>query len=115
MPAGLPNPRRDLLYQPQFGRRLKRVRAARGVSQADVVGEAMSTEHLSCLESGETAPRGATVADLARRLGPHELSMDIFRTSGVQGMVGVGSGGLAGAPSPVAGEWDRRQLRPTLG
>ncbi|MGC5237568.1 helix-turn-helix domain-containing protein [Streptomyces albogriseolus] len=58
-----------MLDQPQFGRRLKRLRAARGLSQADVVGDGMSTGHLSRLESGERRPTERTVAYLARRLG----------------------------------------------
>ncbi|MDH6589621.1 transcriptional regulator with XRE-family HTH domain [Streptomyces sp. SAI-133] len=55
--------------QPQFGRRLKRLRTARGLSQADVVGDGMSTGHLSRLESGDRRPTERTVAYLARRLG----------------------------------------------
>ncbi|MCP9999392.1 helix-turn-helix domain-containing protein [Streptomyces werraensis] len=58
-----------MLDQPQFGRRLRRLRAARGLSQADVVGDGMSTGHLSRLESGERRPTERTVAYLARRLG----------------------------------------------
>ncbi|MEV7079568.1 helix-turn-helix transcriptional regulator [Streptomyces sp. NPDC093516] len=58
-----------MLDQPQFGRRLRRLRAARGLSQADVAGDGMSTGHLSRLESGERRPTERTVAYLARRLG----------------------------------------------
>ncbi|MEU4000077.1 helix-turn-helix domain-containing protein [Streptomyces fungicidicus] len=58
-----------MLDQPQFGRRLKRLRTARGLSQADVVGDGMSTGHLSRLESGGRRPTERTVAYLARRLG----------------------------------------------
>ncbi|XMA40054.1 helix-turn-helix transcriptional regulator [Streptomyces albogriseolus] len=58
-----------MLDQPQFGRRLKRLRAARGLSQADVAGDGMSTGHLSRLESGERRPTERTVAYLTRRLG----------------------------------------------
>ncbi|MEV7074319.1 helix-turn-helix transcriptional regulator [Streptomyces sp. NPDC093990] len=58
-----------MLDQPQFGRRLKRLRTARGLSQADVVGDDMSTGHLSRLESGDRRPTERTVAYLAHRLG----------------------------------------------
>ncbi|MFH9176773.1 helix-turn-helix domain-containing protein [Streptomyces albogriseolus] len=58
-----------MLDQPQIGRRPRRLRAARGLSQADVVGDGMSTGHLSRLESGERRPTERTVAHLARRLG----------------------------------------------
>ncbi|MGW5135854.1 helix-turn-helix domain-containing protein [Streptomyces sp. NPDC004135] len=58
-----------MLDQPQFGRRLRRLRVARGLSQADVVGDGMSTGHLSRLESGERRPTERIVAYLAQRLG----------------------------------------------
>ncbi|MEU3854913.1 helix-turn-helix transcriptional regulator [Streptomyces sp. NPDC029554] len=58
-----------MLDQPQFGRRLKRLRTARGLSQADVVGDGMSTGHLSRLESGDRRPTERVVAYLAQRLG----------------------------------------------
>ncbi|MET9394816.1 helix-turn-helix transcriptional regulator [Streptomyces sp. NPDC006624] len=58
-----------MLEQPHFGRRLKRLRLARGLSQAGLVGEGMSTGYLSRLESGERPPTERAVAYLARRLG----------------------------------------------
>ena len=58
-----------MLDQPQFGRRLKRLRTARGLSQADVAGDDLSTGHLSRLESGARRPTERTVAYLAQRLG----------------------------------------------
>lgn len=58
-----------MLTQPHFGRRLKRLRLERGLSQAGLVGEGMSTGYLSRLESGERPPTERAVAYLARRLG----------------------------------------------
>ncbi|GAB2587759.1 hypothetical protein GCM10027168_20760 [Streptomyces capparidis] len=58
-----------MLEQPHFGRRLKRLRLARGLSQAGLVGEGMSTGYLSRLESGERRPTERAVAYLAGRLG----------------------------------------------
>jgi transcriptional regulator with XRE-family HTH domain len=58
-----------MLTQPHFGRRLKRLRLERGLSQAGLVGDGMSTGYLSRLESGERRPTERAVAYLARRLG----------------------------------------------
>ncbi|GAA2264355.1 hypothetical protein GCM10010145_44510 [Streptomyces ruber] len=58
-----------MLDQPHFGRRLRRLRLERGLSQAHVVGEGMSTGYLSRLESGERRPTERAVAYLAERLG----------------------------------------------
>ncbi|WP_320777832.1 helix-turn-helix domain-containing protein [Streptomyces sp. CRN 30] len=58
-----------MLDQPHFGRRLRRLRLERGLSQAHVVGEGMSTGYLSRLESGERPPTERAVAYLAGRLG----------------------------------------------
>ncbi|CAM5553330.1 helix-turn-helix domain-containing protein [Streptomyces griseomycini] len=58
-----------MLEQPHFGRRLRRLRLERGMSQASLVGEGMSTGYLSRLESGERRPTERAVAYLAGRLG----------------------------------------------
>ncbi|MGX1310814.1 transcriptional regulator with XRE-family HTH domain [Streptomyces calvus] len=58
-----------MLEQPHFGRRLRRLRLERGMSQACLVGEGMSTGYLSRLESGERRPTERAVAYLAGRLG----------------------------------------------
>ncbi|MHC3475232.1 helix-turn-helix domain-containing protein [Streptomyces sp. 7R007] len=58
-----------MLKQPHFGRRLKRLRLERGLSQAGLVGDGMSTAYLSRLESGERRPTERATAYLAERLG----------------------------------------------
>ncbi|SEQ84887.1 helix-turn-helix domain-containing protein [Streptomyces radiopugnans] len=58
-----------MLGQPHFGRRLRKLRLERGLSQAAVVGEGMSTGYLSRLESGERRPTPRAVTYLAQRLG----------------------------------------------
>ncbi|MEW2513906.1 helix-turn-helix domain-containing protein [Streptomyces sp. NPDC046870] len=58
-----------MLEQPHFGRRLKRLRLERGLSQAGLVGDGMSTGYLSRLESGERRPTERATAYLAQRLG----------------------------------------------
>ncbi|MFC7310283.1 helix-turn-helix domain-containing protein [Streptomyces monticola] len=62
--------------QPEFGRRLKRLRTARGLSQAALVGDGMSTGYLSRLESGERRPTERAVAYLAARLGVEAADFD---------------------------------------
>ncbi|WP_309057345.1 helix-turn-helix domain-containing protein [Streptomyces sp.] len=58
-----------MLEQPAFGRRLKRLRRERGISQATLAGGGMSTGYLSRLESGARNPTERAVAYLARQLG----------------------------------------------
>ncbi|MFG2357844.1 helix-turn-helix domain-containing protein [Streptomyces sp. NPDC048521] len=58
-----------MIEQPHFGRRLKKLRLERGMSQAVVAGDGLSTGYLSRLESGERRPTERAVAYLADRLG----------------------------------------------
>lgn len=58
-----------MLEQPHFGRRLRRLRQERGLSQAEVAGDNMSTGYLSRLESGERRATERAIAYLAGRLG----------------------------------------------
>lgn len=58
-----------MLQQPAFGRRLRKMRMSRGLSQTALVGEGMSTGYLSRLESGARQPTDRAVAYLADRLG----------------------------------------------
>jgi transcriptional regulator with XRE-family HTH domain len=58
-----------VLEQPSFGRRLKQLRTERGLSQAALAGDGMSTGYLSRLESGARQPTERAVSHLAGRLG----------------------------------------------
>ncbi|MFJ8591186.1 helix-turn-helix domain-containing protein [Streptomyces sp. NPDC093598] len=58
-----------MLEQPFFGRRLKQLRNERGLSQAALAGDGMSTGYLSRLESGARQPTARAVEYLAARLG----------------------------------------------
>ncbi|MFF4402676.1 helix-turn-helix domain-containing protein [Streptomyces sp. NPDC001480] len=58
-----------MLRQPAFGRRLRKLRTARGLSQTRLAGDGMSTGYLSRLESGARQPTERAVAHLADRLG----------------------------------------------
>jgi transcriptional regulator with XRE-family HTH domain len=58
-----------MLQQPAFGRRLRKLRLAQGLSQTALAGDGMSTGYLSRLESGARQPTDRAVAHLAQRLG----------------------------------------------
>ncbi|MFJ3235752.1 helix-turn-helix domain-containing protein [Streptomyces sp. NPDC086787] len=58
-----------MLRQPAFGRRLRKLRMAQGLSQTALAGDGMSTGYLSRLESGARQPTERAVAYLADRLG----------------------------------------------
>ncbi|QGV80455.1 helix-turn-helix domain-containing protein [Streptomyces ficellus] len=58
-----------MLEQPFFGRRLKQLRTERGLSQAALAGDGMSTGYLSRLESGARQPTARAVEYLAAQLG----------------------------------------------
>ncbi|MEW2620504.1 helix-turn-helix domain-containing protein [Streptomyces sp. NPDC048106] len=55
--------------QPFFGRRLRALRVAQGLSQVQVAGAEISPAYLSRLESGARPPTGRVVAYLCERLG----------------------------------------------
>jgi transcriptional regulator with XRE-family HTH domain len=58
-----------VLEQPSFGRRLRKLRTERGLAQAALAGDGMSTGYLSRLESGARQPTERAVTYLAARLG----------------------------------------------
>ncbi|MET7835797.1 helix-turn-helix domain-containing protein [Micromonospora sediminicola] len=60
------------MEQPQFGQRLRALRLGRGLSQAALAGNYISTGYLSRLESGARQPTPRVVAYLAERLGVEE-------------------------------------------
>ncbi|MEV4052768.1 helix-turn-helix transcriptional regulator [Amycolatopsis sp. NPDC049688] len=58
-----------MLKQPDFGQRLRALRLASGLSQADLAGGTISTGYLSRLESGARPPTARVIAHLSERLG----------------------------------------------
>ncbi|MFG3191623.1 helix-turn-helix domain-containing protein [Streptomyces omiyaensis] len=70
-----------MLEQPFFGRRLKRLRTERGLSQAALAGEGMSTGYLSRLESGARRPTPRAVEHLAAQLG---ADLSVFDTEAAE-------------------------------
>ena len=57
------------MLQPEFGKRLKRLRTARGLSQSALGGEEISAGYMSRLESGNRSPTPRVTQILADRLG----------------------------------------------
>ncbi|WP_103536027.1 helix-turn-helix domain-containing protein [Streptomyces sp. SM11] len=70
-----------MLEQPSFGRRLRQLRTERGLSQAALAGEGMSTGYLSRLESGARQPTDRAVAHLAGQLGISPSEFEGSRTT----------------------------------
>ncbi|MFJ8214494.1 helix-turn-helix domain-containing protein [Streptomyces sp. NPDC096033] len=59
-----------------FGARLKELRLQRGLSQASLAGEEISTGYLSRLESGARQPTERVIAYLAKQLGVDRTAFD---------------------------------------
>ncbi|GAA1383045.1 hypothetical protein GCM10009661_62180 [Catellatospora chokoriensis] len=57
------------MEQPEFGAHIRSLRQARGLSQAEVAGSAMSISYLSRIESGARPPTAKTIDYLSERLG----------------------------------------------
>ncbi|MFE5245050.1 MULTISPECIES: helix-turn-helix domain-containing protein [unclassified Streptomyces] len=70
-----------MLEQPSFGRRLRQLRTERGLSQAVLAGDGMSTGYLSRLESGARQPTDRAVAHLAGRLGIEPVEFEESRAT----------------------------------
>ncbi|MER7901525.1 helix-turn-helix domain-containing protein [Streptomyces sp. NPDC096046] len=66
-----------MVEQPAFGRRLKELRTERGLSQAALAGDDMSTGYLSRLESGARQPTARVIAYLAERLQVDPCEFDV--------------------------------------
>lgn len=69
--------------QPWFGHRLRALRRARGLSQAQLAGAGMSTAYLSRLESGARPPTAKIMAYLSAQLG---VPPSAFRSSKVHSL-----------------------------
>ncbi|MEU2583619.1 helix-turn-helix transcriptional regulator [Streptomyces avermitilis] len=58
-----------MVEQPEFGRRVREIRVARGLSQSDIAGNGTSPSYVSLVESGHRTPSPKVVRALADRLG----------------------------------------------
>lgn len=66
-----------MLEQPAFGQRLKELRKERGLSQAVLAGDAISTGYLSRLESGARRPTDHVLSYLLDRLRVDRTAFDV--------------------------------------
>lgn len=59
----------QLSQQADFARRLRALRAAKGMTQRELAGDALSVSYVSLLEAGRRTPTAQTVRTLAAALG----------------------------------------------
>ncbi|MFF1381838.1 helix-turn-helix domain-containing protein [Streptomyces sp. NPDC058308] len=69
------------MEQPLFGRRLKELRLARGLSQSSLAADEISTGYLSRLESGRRQPTERVVAYLAKQLDVDRGAFEVQSTN----------------------------------
>ncbi|MGC9669697.1 helix-turn-helix domain-containing protein [Planosporangium sp. 12N6] len=100
-----------MLEQPAFGQRLRAMRVKRGLSQADLVGDALSPGYLSRLESGSRRPTTRVVAHLAQRLG---VSVSEFESAEDHGSGRTQASALSQVLAAVVSATDGEDLADTL-
>ncbi|MDP9306777.1 MAG: helix-turn-helix domain-containing protein [Actinomycetota bacterium] len=66
----------------KVGRRIKALRAERGLSQRDLAGPGMSYAYISRIEAGARTPSLSALIELADRLDTSALYLATGRTSG---------------------------------
>jgi len=66
----------DLIPQPDFGERLRRLRMQRGLKQSDLTGESLSASYVSRIESGTRTVTPHVAQLLAERLG---VDINVFQ------------------------------------
>ncbi|WP_406429898.1 helix-turn-helix domain-containing protein [Streptomyces sp. NBC_01589] len=74
-----------------FGARLKALRLQRGLSQAALAGEEISTGYLSRLESGARQPTERVIAYLAKQLGVDRVAFEALPAAGAATATGGSS------------------------
>jgi transcriptional regulator with XRE-family HTH domain len=68
----------DLIPQPHFGERLRRLRQQRGLKQADLADSGLSASYISRIESGNRAVTAQLAQVLAERLG---VDISVFQSN----------------------------------
>src|ERR671928_1014397 len=68
MPKAAANIRRSASAGNRLGERLRQLRVAAGMTQADLAGDRFSKEYVSQIERGKTRPTRETIDWLAQRL-----------------------------------------------
>lgn len=70
-----------------FGRRLRQLRTAKGLTQRELAGDSLSVSYVSLLEAGRRTPTDGTVRVLASTLGcteadgARERAAELFTTA----------------------------------
>jgi transcriptional regulator with XRE-family HTH domain len=87
-----------MIEQPAFGQRLRELRRERGLSQAALAGDVLSTGYLSRLESGERQPTARVVDHVAKVLGvPVSAFETASPTSSLANVLAVVTSSVPGA------------------
>ncbi|MFK0288959.1 helix-turn-helix domain-containing protein [Streptomyces sp. NPDC090442] len=102
------------IEQPAFGKRVREVRRAQGLSQGDLAGDDLSPSYVSLVENGRRIPGAKIARSIAERLG---TTVDALSTTDrpadrLAQRLGLVGQLVAARASQLAGDWPdaRRQL-----
>lgn len=102
------------IEQPAFGKRVREVRRAQGLSQGDLAGDDLSPSYVSLVENGRRIPGAKIARSLAQRLGTTVEALSATDEPGDRLTRRLGLVGqlVAARASQLAGDWPaaRRQL-----
>ncbi|MEU5210761.1 helix-turn-helix transcriptional regulator [Streptomyces sp. NPDC020742] len=103
-----------MIEQPAFGKRVREVRRAQGLSQGDLAGEDLSPSYVSLVENGRRVPGAKIARSIAERLGTTVEALSAREESGARLTQRLDLVGqlVAARASALAGDWPaaRRQL-----
>ncbi|MEU9122488.1 helix-turn-helix domain-containing protein [Streptomyces sp. NPDC048506] len=103
-----------MIEQPAFGKRVREVRRAQGLSQGDLAGDDLSPSYVSLVENGRRVPGAKIARSIAERLGTTVEALSATEEPGDRLAQRLGLVGelVAARASQLAGDWPaaRRQL-----
>ncbi|WP_407287111.1 helix-turn-helix domain-containing protein [Streptomyces sp. BP-8] len=103
-----------MIEQPAFGKRVREVRRAQGLSQGDLAGDDLSPSYVSLVENGRRIPSAKIARSIAERLGTTVEALSATEDVGDRLAQRLGLVGqlVAARASALAGDWPaaRRQL-----
>ncbi|WP_234442015.1 helix-turn-helix transcriptional regulator [Streptomyces sp. NRRL S-1448] len=103
-----------MIEQPAFGKRVREVRRAQGLSQGDLAGGDLSPSYVSLVENGRRIPSAKIARSIAERLGTTVEALSTTEEPGARLSERLGLVGqlVAARASQLAGDWAaaRRQL-----
>ncbi|WP_272951829.1 helix-turn-helix transcriptional regulator [Streptomyces xinghaiensis] len=104
--------------QPEFGRQVREIRRAQGLSQTDLAGDNMSPSYISLVESGRRAPSVKLARVIAERLGVplQQLVAPQPREERRTHRLGLVGRLVAARSSQLSGDWEAAhdQLREVI-